>query len=89
MSILESQLNATGAFVAGEHFSLADIPIGLSVNRWFRTPFVHPRFATVSDYFDRLADRTGFAAYCKNGTPKSSGPFAIFRRGSHAATISA
>jgi glutathione S-transferase len=27
------------------------------------------RFTTVSDYFDRLADRTGFAAYCKNGTP--------------------
>jgi len=69
MSILESRLNATGAFVAGEHFSLADIPIGLSVNRWFTTPFEHPRFAAVSDYFDRLADRTGFAAYCKNGTP--------------------
>ena len=69
MSILESQLNATGAFVAGEHFSLADIPIGLSVNRWFSTPFEHPRFAAVSDYFDCLSDRRGFAAYCKNGTP--------------------
>jgi glutathione S-transferase len=33
MSILENQLDATRAFVAGEHFSLADISIGLSVNR--------------------------------------------------------
>lgn len=69
MSILEGQFDATRAFVAGEHFSLADIPIGLSVNRWFSTPFEHPRFAAVSSYFDRLADSTGFAAYCKNGTP--------------------
>jgi glutathione S-transferase len=69
MNILENQLNATGAFVAGEHFSLADIPIGLSVNRWFSTPFEHPRFPAVSNYFDRLADSIGFAAYCKNGTP--------------------
>jgi len=69
MSILEKQLTATDAFVAGENFSLADIPIGLSVNRWFSTPFEHPRFEAVSRYFDRLADRAGFAAYCKNGMP--------------------
>jgi len=69
MRILDSQLHATGAFVAGEQFSLADVPIGLSVNRWFSTPFEYPRFPAVFDYFDRLADRSGFAAYCKNGMP--------------------
>ena len=69
MRILNSQLDATGAFVAGTQFSLADVPIGLSVNRWFGTPFEHPRLPAVSDYFDRLADRPGFAEYCKNGTP--------------------
>lgn len=69
MSILEDQLDATGAFVAGEHFSVADIAIGLSVNRWLTTPFEHTRFAAVSNYFDRLSDRTGFAMYCNSSTP--------------------
>jgi glutathione S-transferase len=70
MRILDSQLDATGAFVAGKQFSLADVPIGLSVNRWFSTPVEHhPCLPAVSDYFHRLADRPGFAAYCKNGTP--------------------
>ncbi len=38
MAILERQLDTTGAYVSGREFSLADIPIGLSVNRWFETP---------------------------------------------------
>lgn len=39
MHILDHQLASTGAYVAGSQFTLADIPIGLSVNRWFETPF--------------------------------------------------
>ncbi|MGN6317749.1 glutathione S-transferase family protein [Trinickia sp.] len=69
MRILENRLEATGGFVAGNQFSLADVPIGLSVNRWFSTPFDHPHLPAVTEYFDRLADRPGFAVYCKNGTP--------------------
>ncbi|RDK02890.1 glutathione S-transferase family protein [Paraburkholderia lacunae] len=69
MGILNGQLEATGAFVAGERFSLADIPVGLSVNRWFSTPLERPHFPAVSDYFERLAQRPGFAAYCGNGLP--------------------
>jgi glutathione S-transferase len=69
MHVLNSQLEATGAFVAGKQFSLADIAIGLSVNRWFSTPFEHPHLPAVSEYFERLAECRGFASYCKNGTP--------------------
>lgn len=69
IGILNRQLESTGAFVAGQRFSLADIPVGLSVNRWFSTPLIHPHFPAVSDYFERLAERPGFAEYCKNGTP--------------------
>ncbi|AUT65701.1 glutathione S-transferase family protein [Paraburkholderia terrae] len=69
MRILNGQLLATGAFVAGTQFSLADIPVGLSVNRWFRTPFEHAQFPAVSEYFERLSDRPGFGAYCANGLP--------------------
>lgn len=69
MRILDGQLLATGAFVAGKQFSLADIPVGLSVNRWFSTPFEHTPFPAVSEYFARLSERPGFKAYCANGLP--------------------
>jgi glutathione S-transferase len=69
MGILDGRLQSTGAYVAGPRFSLADIPIALSVNRWFGTPFEHPHFPAVSKYFDRLSDRPGFLDYCKNGLP--------------------
>lgn len=69
MRILNSQLESTGAFVAGKQFSLADIAVGLSVNRWYSTPFEHPKLAAVSEYFERLGERRGFASYCRNGTP--------------------
>ncbi|WP_175650773.1 glutathione S-transferase family protein [Pseudomonas sp. Marseille-P9899] len=69
MGILDRQLAKTGAYVAGEHFSLADIAIGLSVNRWFETPFDHPHLPAVSDYYERLSERAGFRLYGRNGTP--------------------
>lgn len=69
MRILNDRLTATGAYVAGARFSLADIPIALSVNRWFGTPFDHPHFPAISRYFDRLNDRSAFLDYCKNGLP--------------------
>lgn len=69
MRILNDRLLATGAFIAGKAFSLADIPVALSINRWFGTPFEHPHLPAVSDYFDRLSDRPGFAAHCRNGLP--------------------
>ncbi|TKC87871.1 glutathione S-transferase family protein [Trinickia terrae] len=69
VGILNRQLEAAGGFVAGERFTLADIPIGLSVNRWFGTPIqARPDFPAVSAYFERLAGRPGYADYCRNGT---------------------
>ena len=69
MAILETQLSKTGAFVAGTHFTLADIVIGLSVNRWFMTPIEHPVFPVIAEYFERLNERPGFRLHCRNGTP--------------------
>ena len=43
VAILDSQLARTGGHVVGASFTLADIPIGLSVNRWFMTPFESTR----------------------------------------------
>jgi glutathione S-transferase len=69
MAILDRQLDKTGAYVSGEQFSLADIPIGLSVNRWFETPLAHPDFAAVQAYYERLSLRPGYALHGRNGTP--------------------
>jgi len=69
MAILNQQLEQTGAYIAGEHFSLADIPIGLSVHRWYATPFEHAPFPAVEAYYERLSSRKGYLAWGRNGTP--------------------
>ncbi|WLH37881.1 glutathione S-transferase [Pseudomonas sp. FP2196] len=69
MEILDRQLEKTGAYVSGEQFSLADIPIGLSVNRWFETPLEHPHLPAVNAYYERLSQRPGFLLHGRNGTP--------------------
>jgi glutathione S-transferase len=69
MAILNAQLERTGAYVAGSAFSLADIPVGLSVNRWFETPLEHPAFPAVRAYYERLTERKGYATWGRNGTP--------------------
>lgn len=69
MEILNRQLESTGAYVSGDAFSLADIPIGLSVNRWFETPLEHPAFPAVSAYYERLSHRPGYLLHGRNGTP--------------------
>ncbi|WP_095108238.1 glutathione S-transferase family protein [Pseudomonas sp. Irchel 3E20] len=69
MAILEGQLQASGGHVSGEAFSLADIAIGLSVNRWFQTPLQHPHLPAVSAYYERLSQRPGYLLHGRNGTP--------------------
>ncbi len=69
MAIIEMQLSKTGAFVAGNTFTLADIVIGLSINRWFMTPIDHPVFPAVAEYYERLSERPGFRLHGRNGTP--------------------
>lgn len=68
IAILEQQLQATGAYVAGAHFTLADIPIGLSLNRWLATPLQHPDSPSVMAYFKLLQQRPGFVKHGSNGT---------------------
>lgn len=56
-------------YVAGDSFTLADVPIGLSVNRWFMTPMDQPSFPAVSAYYDRLSQRPAFLTHGRNGIP--------------------
>ncbi len=67
VAILDGQLARTGGHVAGAAFTLADIPIGLSVNRWFMTPFERPSFVHVEAYYERLSTRPAFRKHGRNG----------------------
>jgi glutathione S-transferase len=69
VAMLDEQLARTGAFVAGPAFTLADIVIGLSVNRWFETPLERPALAHVQAYYDRLSERAPYRLHGRNGMP--------------------
>ena len=69
VAILDDQLALTGGHVAGAAFTLADIPIGLSVNRWFMTPFERTPFTHVEAYYERLSRRPAFLEHGRNGIP--------------------
>ncbi len=69
MSILEQQLQQTGAFAAGRRFTLADVVLGLATHRWFMTPMTHPNLPAVSAYYERLSERPGFLVHGRNGIP--------------------
>jgi glutathione S-transferase len=69
MSVLENRLAETGAFVAGATFTLADVVIGLAVNRWLMTPMERPDLQAVSAYYDRLSERPAFLEHGRSGVP--------------------
>ena len=69
MTLLDARLARTGAYAAGPQFTLADIVLGVSANRWFMTPMPRPHLPAVDAWFERLSERPGFLAHGRNGTP--------------------
>ena len=69
MGLLDAQLDATGAFVAGGSFTLADVVLGLSANRWLMTPMARPDYPQVAAWLGRLGEREGFRRHGRNGIP--------------------
>ncbi len=70
IGILAARLEATGAYVAGEAFTLADIPLGLSVHRWRAAPLPdRPVLPSIDAYLRRLGERPGFVRYGLDGGP--------------------
>ncbi len=69
MQILDDRLADTGGFVTGSAFTLADIVLGLSVHRYFSTPFAHAALPAVRRYVTRLGERDGFRRYATATLP--------------------
>ena len=67
--ILESELARTQAYIAGRHFTCADIVIGLSIHRWKGIPLAQPHLPSVDRYYSLLCEREGFRIYGRDGGP--------------------
>lgn len=70
MALLDDQLARTGAWVTGQDFTLADIVLGLSVNRWQHTPVdARPPLPAVEAWVQRLKTRPAARRWAFNGAP--------------------
>ena len=63
MTLLEAHL-AGQPYVAGEAFTMGDIPVGAVAHRWLEIPGIErPPFAAVRAWRARLAERAGFRSH--------------------------
>jgi glutathione S-transferase len=70
MRILDRALGDGGPFLAGAAFTLADIPAGFVVHRWFSMQGVTPGPAPALEaYYARLSERPAFRRHIRNGLP--------------------
>lgn len=69
MGMLDAQLSRTGAYVTGLEFTLADIVLGLSAQRWKNAPIARAELPAVEAYLQRIASQPGFAEFVGNGMP--------------------
>ena len=70
MKLLDTHLAAHGPYVLGKDFTLADIPMGLVVNRWFSLAALErPNYPAVARYYELLTERPAYRAHGRNGLP--------------------
>ncbi len=70
MRLLNQHLDESGPNVAGESFTIADIPVGLVVNRWFMLEGIErPAFSALTAYYDLLTERPEYREHGRNGLP--------------------
>ena len=68
LQILDAELAKTGAYICGADFTLADILLGLSLNRWLQTPISDRlELPYLAAYQQRLAQRPAAQQFCFNG----------------------
>ncbi|MDM0117109.1 glutathione S-transferase [Variovorax sp. J22R133] len=60
-AMLDAHL-ATHEYMAGDHFTMAEIPVGCEVHRWFGLPvteYTRPSWPNLERWFGQLRNRTG------------------------------
>jgi len=51
-------------YLAGQSFTVADIPMGVASYRWFNLPLERPAMANVERWYRRLCERPAFKQHC-------------------------
>jgi glutathione S-transferase len=69
MRMLDGHLANGGQFITGEHFTLADVVIGLSTHRWLMSPIERPPLDSLVGYYQRLSVRPAFRAHVNPQVP--------------------
>jgi glutathione S-transferase len=69
MGLLDAHLAHGGQFVTGEHFSLADVLLGLTTHRWLHTPIDRPHLDSLLGYYQRLSVRPAFRTHVHADVP--------------------
>lgn len=62
LAVLELQLKAT-RFVAGDAFTMGDIPVGALTHRSFALGIARAAFPNVTRWHDSLAERSGYRTH--------------------------
>ena len=59
-----------GPYVLGGAFTIADIPVGLVVNRWFSLAEIErPDYRALAAYYETLSERPAYRRHGRNGLP--------------------
>jgi glutathione S-transferase len=68
MRRVAAALEAGGPYLAGDAFTLADIPAGFLVHRWFSLRGIErPGMPALDAYYERLSQRPVYRAHIRNG----------------------
>lgn len=59
LAILDAHLKGR-AHMLGQNFTMADIPVGAAVHRWYALPVSHPEMTNLRAWYERLQLRPGF-----------------------------
>lgn len=60
MALLDAEL-ARGAWLSGDRFGIADIPMGVYAHTYFSIDIARPNLPHLSDWYVRLKERPGYA----------------------------
>ncbi len=63
LAIVDARLQEA-AYLGGAMFTIADIPMGLLVDRWYRLPIRRSERPALARWYEGLAARPAFAEYC-------------------------
>jgi glutathione S-transferase len=70
VGLLNDHLSRSGPYMLGAHFTIADIPVGLVVNRWFMIKDLkRPDYPAVAAYYELLTERPAYRKHARNGLP--------------------